>query len=185
MRGLLVAMKQFFVSFATIALLSSGPVHSQSATNTASGLLVTDMKQLADVAFVDGNNRYRRKVKSDSLLLVCRNCTGTESIDIRISLAVNEAQAKLRSGETTVPAMESDCKVRYPDCKFEAAEFQGAVGTISRMNLGPIAVCSLVLYKNGQTLIIQSLASTPQIAFENVTSARDQIALRIVGQDAR
>jgi hypothetical protein len=185
MRGLSVKMKRFFVSFATIVLFCPIHSYSQSATNPAAGFSMTDMRQLADVALVVGNNRYSRKVKPESLMLVCRSCRGTESIEVRISREVNDAQAKLRSGETTISAMETNCKVRYPDCKMDAVEFQGAVGTVSRMSLGPIAVSSLVLYKNGDTLIIQSLADTPQIAFENVSAARDQIGSLIVGQNAR
>jgi hypothetical protein len=185
MRGLSVKMKRFFVSFATIMLFCPLHTYSQSATNPAAGFSMTDIRQLAGVAFVIGNNRYSRKVKPESLLLVCRSCRGTETIEVRISREVNDAQAKLRSGETTIPAIETDCRARYPDCKIEAAEFQGAVGTVSRMSLGPIAVSSLVLYKNGDTLIIQSLADTPQIAFDNVTAARDQIASQIVGQHGR
>jgi hypothetical protein len=176
-------MKFFPHALLCAALLSSVPAASNPAIGQAPDFAITDMRQLADVPFTIGANRYSRKAKPESILFSCRSCRSDESVHIRVTTEIVQSQAKLKSGQDTVATLEAACKNQYRDCRMEATEVEGATGTISTMSLGPIAVSSLVVSKGVRTLIIQSLAATPEIALQNVKAAREQIAPLIVGRN--
>jgi hypothetical protein len=172
-------MKRYVACLGVVTALWSAPIHA----NPKTGFAITDLRQVSEIAFAVPGNRYSRSVAANRLTLYCRSCRDTQSIDIVVGKSTDGTEGRFRSGETTIAMMQGICKSRQPNCTMEAIEINGAIGWVSRVQLGPLQMSTSILFKNGDMLTIRSLAGDRQTAFDNGRAAREQIAPSIIGRN--
>ena len=147
----------------------------------AEGFKVKDLRNLnVEISGFKGG-KFVPKVGQTKLSLLCPNCAGT-GINISLSKITDDTEASYRSGETKIEEMEALCKSRSLTCKLKAVEVAGAVGWVTEYSVtGAIAGSTLVVFKDGDLLMIRSVSRVRQVTDENMSVAMQGIALAIVG----
>jgi hypothetical protein len=177
MGGTVFAMTQHITIVGLLLTCLAVPSYAQHA----SGFALSEFARNTRLPLSIEGKQFGRKVKPKLLRLTCRNCRGYQNVDIVLSKSPDGNEARFRSGERTIAMMESECKARNPSCTYEAVSINGAIGWISRQQIGRITFDVSVLYKNGDQLDIQSLSDSAADARANGSAVREQIAPLIIG----
>ncbi|MEM7060101.1 MAG: hypothetical protein AAF557_21170 [Pseudomonadota bacterium] len=112
--------------------------------------------------------------------LHCRDCDGLVIVDILLTQGEDSQEAKLRSGEMTIPAMQEGCTAWAESCSLRAHAVGGAIGWVEDYIFGGRAGTTARLYLDGEMLMIRSTAPVADIAHGNGRAAIEKIAPLIV-----
>ncbi|MFK7941924.1 MAG: hypothetical protein AB8B85_03285 [Paracoccaceae bacterium] len=149
----------------------------------AEGFKIDDLQGL-DVdtsGYVGGETFSAGSKEPERLTVFCLDgCEDMVAIDILLGRSEDGTEGRYRSGETTIEQMEGLCKANNPTCELDAAKIGNAVGWVTRYDLGTRAGSTTVLFRDGDQLIIRSLAPDLETAAANGRRALETIGRRIV-----
>ena len=145
------------------------------------GFAIRDLTKLKAENFTFGKKKFTSISEPKRLTLACDGCNDLEGVDILLSKSTDGTEGRYRSGKTTIGDMEKQCQAREPNCTLEAVSINGAVGWVSRASLGTLSISTTVLFKQGDMLLIRSMAGDVTVAYENGKFAREKFGPLIVG----
>ncbi len=146
------------------------------------GFATDDLTQLKAENVTIGTKTFTMISEPKRLTLACIFCDDLEGVDILLSKSTDGTEGRYRSGKTTISDMEKQCQAREPNCILEAVSINGAVGWVSRASLGSLLISTTVLFKQGDMLVIRSMAGDAKVAYENGKFARETFGPMIIGE---
>jgi hypothetical protein len=146
---------------AVITVLNATAAHAE-------GIALKDLTKLTfDPATMPGKTFIMRNDEPDHATLACLECDPLEAVDILLGTSTDSTEQRFRSGETTLATLEEQCKSRAPDCTLQAANFGRAIGWTSQFEAGKGFGSTTLLFLDGDTLTLRSLAGTRKAALAN------------------
>lgn len=149
----------------------------------ALGFAVHDLTGLAETARAALGPRATAQVEAQHLNLNCAACTGAPSIEMRIGRLADGTEARVRSGLTTLAALEAICVKRNPDCRLSGLAAGPAVGWMSVYALDSGAGATAVILRDGDLLTIEARASDRGAAEDSARRLMHAVLSRIVGPE--
>jgi len=169
------ALKKICLLAVTLVLgLVSFPAASE-------GFKVKDLSDLPIDNAVFAKGAYIAEATSAKRVsIICVDCDDTTAIDVLLQRSDDGTEGRYRSGETTLKKMEEICQSRNKECVLSALTVGDAVGWVSSyQQLGQFGN-TVILFLDGELLIIRSVAPTAEVAKENSDTAIAVIAHPIV-----
>jgi len=124
---------------------------------------------------------YVARLEDDRLVLACPGCEGAPMVEIRLGRREDGTEARLRSGATTINALDQQCRGRNPTCRVQRADLGPAVGWVSAYRAGAVAGSTLVLLRDGAMVIARSVAASPELARGNLERLRAEVLPALAG----
>ncbi|XYD10781.1 hypothetical protein R1A27_10185 [Methylobacterium sp. NMS12] len=150
---------------------------------TAQGFAVHDLTGLAEAARAALGPEATAQAEAQRLGLHCAACTGAPSIEMRIGRLTDGTEARVRSGRTTLAALEAICVKRNPDCRLSSLPAGPAVGWMSVYALDGGAGATAVILRDGDLLTIEARASDRGAAEDSARRLVRAVLPRIVGPE--
>ncbi len=164
-----------------LLLIFTGATLPSSAAEPM-GFAILDLTQVNVNTSTFGNTKFVHRADPDRITFICTECKDFHAVDVLLNKSKDGTEARYRSGKTTIADLEKLCRQREQSCTLQRVDLNGAVGWISCTKFASTAISTTVLSKNGDMLIIRSIANTAQVAFENGTSVRVRLAPQIIGR---
>ncbi len=161
-----------------ISLAPSGLV---SAKATKTGFAITDLTALRTGKLSVSGQDFTAKSDAKRLTLLCHTCRDFTAIDVLLDKSTDGTEGRLRSGETKIAAIELKCRQREPNCLIRATKIRGAVGWVSKTTAAGSPTSTTILFKDGDRLVVRSIAGTIEDAYRNGQQVVDRIGTRIIG----
>jgi hypothetical protein len=172
-------MRVFLSAVALVGLTSACALANGGGT----GFAMTDLSGLnVDSIPVKLSGPRLSRVQPNRASIICARCAELEAVDILLGKSTDGTEGRLRSGVTTVAAMEKLCQARGPaPCTMEKVEKFGATGYVSRTAALGLPVSTTVLFKQGDMLTIRSIGATADLAFSNGQTVLNSIGAQVIG----
>jgi hypothetical protein len=145
------------------------------------GFAYSDLTQVPIRTPVLPGKRFAPKAEAGRLTLGCLECADLEAVDILLGDSDDGTEGRLRSGETQIATIEANCRRSDPDCRIDAIEIAGAIGWVSRTSAVGLNISTTVLFKDGDRLIIRSIANDIETAVANGNAACETYGREIIG----
>jgi hypothetical protein len=116
------------------------------------------------------------------VVLLCSRCEGLRMITIQISRQTDGTEGRVRTGQTKIADLESQCQASEPSCKIERADMGPAVGWLARYRGATGSGYTLVLLNNGNMLTVRSNAATAVTALEDLRRMQRAVIPEIIGR---
>ena len=149
----------------------------------AQGFALHDLTGLAEAARAALGTEATARAEAEHLGLHCSACTGAPSIEIRIGRLTDGTEARVRSGRTTLAALEAICVRRNPDCRLSTLPAGPAIGWMSVYALGGSAGATAVILRDGDLLTIEARAADREAAEDSARRVMQALLPRIVGPE--
>jgi hypothetical protein len=148
----------------------------------AQGFAVHDLTSLAEegrTALGDGTTAQAQPFQ---LVLTCATCDSAPAADMQLGRLTDGTEGRVRSGKTTLAALEALCVKRNPDCRLTSLPAGPAIGWISVYALERGAGATAIILRDGDLLTIDAKASTRGAAEDAVQRLAWKLLPRIVGR---
>ncbi|KQS54977.1 hypothetical protein ASG32_14235 [Methylobacterium sp. Leaf361] len=152
-------------------------------TAMAQGFAVHDLTGLAEAARSALGPAATARAEAGQLGLHCAACAGAPAIELRIGRLTDGTEARVRSGRTTLAALEALCVRRNPDCRLSALPAGPAIGWLSVYALDGGAGATAVILRDGDLLTIEARASDRGAAEDAARRLMQAVLPRIVGPE--
>jgi hypothetical protein len=164
----------------TIGLKLVGFAAAISVVASGKGFAYSDLTKLPKRVFLSSGKTFTAKAEPARLTLACLECTELVAIDILLGKSDDGTEGRIRSGETSIASIEANCQRGDPGCRIEKIDLGGAIGWVSRTGAVGLAISTTVLFKDGDRLIIRSVANNIETAVANGKAAREVFGQEIV-----
>jgi hypothetical protein len=163
-----------------ILLMASGT--SVASANSTAGFAITDLTQVKVARLTLSGHVFAAKAEPKRLTYVCQDCSDLTAIDVLIDTSTDGTEGRLRSGETKIETLAQNCRARESNCQIDGLNVQGATGWVSKTVAAGNPVSTTVLFKNGDRLVIRSIAPDLAVAYRNGQSVVTEIGTTIIGK---
>jgi hypothetical protein len=152
-----------------------------------SGFAVTDLTKFNSIGSGASNVQLGgqeciARAELSRLTIMCLDAPASPAIDVKLSKSKDGTEARLRSGETTIAKMEELCAQRGGVCKMEALKLGGAVGFVSKTNVGNTKIHNITLFKKDDLMVIRAISEDADVAAKYGKLVLDFYGTKIVGQ---
>ncbi len=144
------------------------------------GFAVSDLTEVAPHAIEVGGRALEGRAEPQRMTLACFECADFTAVDILVEKSNDGTEGRFRSGETLVSDIEAQCRRVDAECQIERVDLAGAVGWVSRTKSFGSALSTTILFKDGDRLVIRSVASDLQAAFDTGKKVRETYGLAII-----
>lgn len=124
----------------------------------ALGFATTDLTQVERPAAAALGTGTIARAEPQRLTLSCATCPGAPVVDVQLGRSTDGTEERVRSGATTMAALERLCRAREPACRLAALEVAPAVGWTTSWPMGGQAGVTAVILRDGALLTVRALA---------------------------
>ncbi|MEE7491656.1 hypothetical protein ACU4GR_22040 [Methylobacterium oryzae CBMB20] len=149
----------------------------------AMGFALHDVTRLAEAARTALGPGTTAKAETRHLSLHCASCTGAPTIELQIGRLTDGTESRVRSGRTTLAALEAICLQRNPDCRLSALPAGPAIGWMSVYALGGGAGATAIILRDGDLLTIEARAADRGAAEDSARRLLQAVLPLIVGPE--
>lgn len=156
--------------------------------STAAGSALAEGFAIRDLRTVDSNAKaalgagYLSRPLTNRLILTCTTCQGAPMIDITIGRQTDGTEARVRSGQTTIPQLQAQCQARSPSCRIGAVSLPPAVGWVSSYTMGAMAGSTAVIIRDGDMLTLRVITDDPALSRRLAETLISTVGRQIVGR---
>ncbi len=147
----------------------------------AKGFATLDLTGVGSAAAAALGPGHAVRAEPRRLILLCETCAGEPVIDISIGNQTDGTEGRVRSSATSISDLELICRARNADCRVSALEVEPAVGWVSAYPLGETAGATAVIIREGDMLIVRSLAQDLVAARRGIDRLLPVLRDRIIG----
>ncbi|MGH1569608.1 hypothetical protein ACRAWG_01700 [Methylobacterium sp. P31] len=147
----------------------------------ANGFALHDLTPVVERARTALGSQSSASVDAQRLSLDCPSCQGAPVVDLQLGRLSDGTEMRVRSGQTTLAALEALCVARNPDCRLSGLPLSTAVGWITVYTLGQSAGSTAVILRDGDLLTIHAKANSRGAAEDAVRALTQTIVPQIVG----
>jgi hypothetical protein len=147
----------------------------------AQGFAVHDLTPIAEDARVALGTESTAQAEPTHLTLTCTACEGAPTAELQLGRLTDGTEERVRSGKTTLAALEAICLKRNPDCRLSSLPAGPAIGWLTVYAVGRGGGATAVILRNGDLLAIDARAANRGAAEDAVERLAHTIMPRIVG----
>ena len=155
-------------------------VWSQAAL--AQGFAVHDLTPLAEEARNALGKDATAQAQPLQLMLTCPSCDGGPTVALQLGRLTDGTEGRIRSGKTTMAALETMCLQKNPDCRLTTLPAGRAVAWITSYAFGTGAGATAVVLRDGDLLTIDARSIDRGAAEDAVLRLAQKLLPRIVGR---
>lgn len=148
----------------------------------AQGFAVHDLTPLAEEARATLGKEATVQAQPLQLMLTCPACNGAPKVALQLGRLTDGTEARVRSGKTTMAALETMCIKRNPDCRLTTLPAGPAVAWITSWAFGTGAGATAIVLRDGDLLTIDSRSIDRGAAEDAVLRIAEKLLPQIVGR---
>lgn len=148
----------------------------------ATGFAVHDLTTLAEQARIALGEDATVQARPLQLMLTCPACNGAPKAALQLGRLTDGTEERVRSGKTTMAALEMICVKKNPDCRLTTLPTGPAVGWITSYAFGTGAGATAVILRDGDLLTIDARSIDRGVAEDTVLRLARKLLPRIVGR---
>lgn len=157
-----------------IAVIMPIPAHARGFVSKDLTTAQTSAKAALGPGFIGRGS-------ANELLFTCPDCKGAPAVTVLLGPGDAGTEARVRSGATTIAGLEDQCRARAPDCRITALAVAPAVGWVSGYQIGGIAGATAVLMRDGDMVVIRSIAADAATARHSVDLLLPVLRAKVIG----
>ena len=138
-----------------------------STAAQAEGFVVDDLTGVAGDLRAALGSGFTQKAEPKRVTLACTNCADKPVVDVQLGRQTDGTEQRVRSGQTTIASLEKQCQSKSPSCTISRLDVSPAVGWISTYSTGATAGSTAVMLRDGDMLVVRSIASDAAVARRN------------------
>lgn len=147
----------------------------------AKGFLTRDLSGLVPAMTQALGKDYQGKMHDGKIVLHCPECAAEPIISIEPGRQTDGTEGRVRSGATKIADLEKQCQAREPQCRIAALDGGPAVGWVSAYPIFGNAGATAVLVRDGDLLMVRSIATDAATARGNLDKLMPEIRAKIIG----
>ncbi|MEL6060516.1 MULTISPECIES: hypothetical protein [unclassified Methylobacterium] len=148
----------------------------------ALGFAVHDLTPLAEDARRALGKDATVQAQPYQLLLTCPGCDGAPTVALQLGRLSDGTEGRIRSGQTTMAALETMCVKKNPDCRLTTLPAGPAVAWITSYAFGTGAGATAIVLRDGDLLTIDARSIDRGAAEDAVLGLAGKLLPRIVGR---
>jgi len=148
----------------------------------AQGFAIHDLTSIAEQARRAFGAGSSARAEPRRLALTCPACDGAPTVDLQLGRLNDGTEERVRSGKTSLGALESICLKRNPDCRLSGISAGPAIGWISVYPVERGGGATAVFLRDGDLLSIEAHAANRETAADAVQRLAQAIMPRVVGR---
>ncbi|MCJ2135156.1 hypothetical protein MKK69_14010 [Methylobacterium sp. J-026] len=148
----------------------------------AQGFAIHDLTSLAEPARTILGDGATAQAQPGQLILTCQACQGAPTVALQLGRLTDGTEDRIRSGKTTLAALETLCLKQNPDCRLTSLPAGPAIGWISLYAFTGGAGSTAVILRDGDLLTIEAKAMSRGAAEDAVQRLAQALLPRIVGR---
>ena len=145
------------------------------------GFALHDLTRLAEASRTALGPEAAAQAAPLHLGVNCSSCRGAPTIELQLGRLTDGTEERVRSGRTSLGALETLCVRRNPDCRLSALPAGPAIGWLSVYALERGAGATAVILRGGDLLTIEARAADRGAAEDSVRRLTEAVLPRIVG----
>ena len=153
-----------------------------SQAGMAQGFAIHDLTTIVEEARTAFGSGSSAQAEPQHLILTCSACGGAPTADLVVGRLTDGTEERVRSGKTTLAALETICLKRNPDCRLSSIPAGPAIGWISVYPVGRSGGAMAVILRDGDLLSIEARATNRDAAEDAVQRLVQTVSRRIVGR---
>ncbi|MCJ2068109.1 hypothetical protein MKK75_04670 [Methylobacterium sp. J-030] len=148
----------------------------------AQGFAVHDLTPLAEDALLALGKDATAQAQPFQLILTCPACDGAPAVALRLGRLTDGTEGRVRSGKTTMAALETICVRKNPDCRLTTLPAGPAVAWITSYAFGTGAGATAIVLRDGDLLTIDARSIDRGAAEDTALRVAQKLLPRIVGR---
>ncbi|MCJ2089726.1 hypothetical protein MKK88_27615 [Methylobacterium sp. E-005] len=148
----------------------------------ALGFTVHDLTPLTEEARAALGKDATAQAQPFQLMLTCPACDGAPTVALQLGRLTDGTEGRIRSGKTTMAALETMCLQRNPDCRLTTLPAGPAVAWITSYAFGTGAGATAIVLRDGDLLTIDARSIDRGAAEDTVLRVAQKLLPRIVGR---
>ena len=152
-----------------------------SQVGLAQGFATHDLTQIAEGARSALGPGASAQAEPQHLILTCTACAGSPSAELQLGRLTDGTEARVRSGKTSLGALEDICRARNPACRLSGLGVGPAIGWISVYALETGGGATAVILRDGDLLTVAVRSASRGTAEDAARHLVTTIASPIVG----
>ncbi|SDM91376.1 hypothetical protein SAMN05216360_104238 [Methylobacterium phyllostachyos] len=148
----------------------------------AQGFAVHDLTKLSEDARSALGGDTAVQAQPLQLILTCPNCEGAPKAALQLGRLTDGTESRIRSGKTTMGALETMCIQKNPDCRLTTLPAGPAVAWITSYAFGTGAGATAIVLRDGDLLTIDARSTDRGAAEDAVLRLAQKLLPRIVGR---
>ncbi|MBE7200036.1 MAG: hypothetical protein INR70_19820 [Parafilimonas terrae] len=148
----------------------------------ALGFAVHDLTPVAEDARLALGKDATAQAQPFQLLLTCPSCDGAPTVALQLGRLTDGTEGRIRSGKTTMGALETMCVQKNPDCRLTTLPAGPAVAWITSYAFGTGAGATAIVLRDGDLLTIDARSIDRGAAEDTVLRLAQTLLPRIVGR---
>ena len=148
----------------------------------AQGFAIHDLTPLAEDTRTALGKDATVQAQPLQLMLTCPACDGAPTVALQLGRLTDGTEGRIRSGRTTMAALETMCVQKNPDCRLTTLPAGPAVAWITSYAFGTGAGATAIILRDGDLLTIDARSVDRGAAEDTVLRLARKLLPRIVGR---
>ncbi|MCJ2021015.1 hypothetical protein MKK84_26940 [Methylobacterium sp. E-065] len=153
-----------------------------SQTLLALGFAVHDRTPLAEDARTALGKDATAQAEPFQLMLTCPGCDGAPTVALQLGRLTDGTEGRIRSGKTTMGALETICVKKNPDCRLTTLPAGPGVAWITSYAFETGAGATAIVLRDGDLLTIDARSIDRGAAEDTVLRLAQKLLPRIIGR---
>ena len=148
----------------------------------ALGFAVQDLTPLAEDARTALGREATVQAEPFQLMLTCPGCDGAPTVALQLGRLTDGTEGRIRSGKTTMGALETMCVKKNPDCRLTTLPAGPGIAWITSYAFETGAGATAIVLRDGDLLTIDARSIDRGAAEDTVLRLAQKLLPRIIGR---
>jgi hypothetical protein len=148
----------------------------------ADGFLTHDLATVAPAVQRALGPGYNLRVAADRIDAICTDCADSPILGVQLGRQADGTEQRVRSGATSLAALERLCRAREPRCRLAMLDVAPAVGWVSAYPIGDAAGATAIVMNGGDMLTIRAITRSGPASRKLIDLLLPIVRVRLVGR---